>query len=59
MLAGHASSSWLSEVGAGVPYNREEKKKSSLHRVHYGHHFQEQTDFPDYFQENSYCWFKI
>ena len=27
MLAGHASSSWLSELGAGVPYNRERRIK--------------------------------
>ena len=31
MLAGHASISWLSELGAGMPYNREKKIKSSLH----------------------------
>ena len=30
MLAGHASGCLLSELGAGVPYNREEEKKSSL-----------------------------
>ena len=26
MLAGHASSSWLSELGAGMPYNREKNE---------------------------------
>ena len=30
MLAGHASSSWLSELGAGVPYNREKKGNFNL-----------------------------
>ena len=30
MLAGHASGCWLSALGAGVPYNREEEKKVKL-----------------------------
>ena len=29
MLAGHASGCWRSVLGAGVPYNREIKKKSN------------------------------
>jgi len=28
VLAGHASGCWRSALGAGVPYNREEEKKS-------------------------------
>ena len=31
MLAGHASGGWLSALGAGVLYNRETKRESSLH----------------------------
>ena len=31
MLVGHASSSWLSALFAGVPYNREKKRKSGLY----------------------------
>ena len=27
VLAGHASGCWLSALGAGVPYNREKKRK--------------------------------
>ena len=30
MLAGHASGSWLSALGAGMPYNRGEKTKVKL-----------------------------
>ena len=31
---GHASGCWLSALGAGLPYNREKKQKSSLHSPH-------------------------
>ena len=30
-LSDHASGCWLSALGAGMPYNREKKRKSSLH----------------------------
>ena len=30
MLIGHASGCWLSELGAGMPYNREEEKNSKI-----------------------------
>ena len=35
VLAGNASGCWLSELGAGMPYNREKKKKLyyKWHRV--------------------------
>jgi len=32
VLAGHASGSWRSALGAGVPYNREKKENLFLKR---------------------------
>ena len=41
MLAGHASGGWLFTMGAGVPYNREEKKRLASGKL---------------YTQEEYCW---